>query len=134
MKFIRQVGLAVYLGALFAFLCSSPALLQAEEEHRELTTIERKIRVSVQRAEPGSNEPPGWAMLLVTSSGPYDIIEETKVEDAAGKEISMDSLPVPCQAEITYQPLRNYQKNALKIAVKTILPKASTKWSAPLPQ
>lgn len=133
MKSLKKVSLILWLGIVLTVL-GSPAINHAQEEPRELTTIERKIRVSMQDGEPGSNEPPRWAMFLVTSSGPYNIIEETKVEDAAGKEISMDSLPVPCQAEITYQPLRNYQKNALEIAVKTNLPKASTKWSAPLPQ
>lgn len=134
MMSLKKVNLAVCLGILLAMFCY-PATGFSEEQPSELTTIERKVLGDLESPEPGTKEQATRrAMEIYTSSGPYSIIDGTQVTDANGKIISMDALPVPCEAEIVYQPLRSYRRNALEIHVKNILPKASKKWSDPIPQ
>ncbi len=133
-SFRKEHLLAVCLVIVLVILCYPVAGFSQEVQPSETTTIERKILVNMVSSEPGEKEQTRRSMTLLTPLGPYYIIDETKVLDAAGKEITMDALPVPCEAEITYQPLKRYGKNALQIAVKSLLPKASQKWSDPLPQ
>lgn len=135
MKSIRKKHLLkVCLGIVLTMLLYPVVCFSQEAQPIETTTIERKMLVIMDSSEPGQKAQTTRNMTLDTSAGPYYIIDETKVLDAAGKESTMDALPVPCEAEITYQPLKGHRKNALQIAVKSILPKASPKWSDPLPQ
>lgn len=133
-SFRKKQLLTVCLGVVLAMLVYPVMGFSQEEQLSETTIIERKILVIMESSEPSQKAQTTKSMTLMTAAGPYFIVGETKVLDAAGKEITMDALPVPCEAEITYQPLKRYRKNALTITVKTILPNASPKWSDPLPQ
>lgn len=72
---------------------------------------------------------------ITASDWVYNIISDTEVYIGESMQrVSMDELPIPCQAEIVYQPLPNNVRNALIIRVLQIAPNATKDWPALSPQ
>lgn len=71
---------------------------------------------------------------LLTDRQLFLITGATKFFDINGEEISLGDLPVPCKAQIFYEPVKNSDPHALKIIIKEILPGANTAFLPPLPE
>jgi hypothetical protein len=99
-------------------------------ESKEIT-IQNKTKAAVAPDEPGQKGQQRFEMTIYTDEGPFYILSDTTVINKSGKMISMDNLPTPCKARITYQPLRRNSGNALKIEITEILKGASTAWYKP---
>lgn len=96
-------------------------------------TLKSKIKITVAADEAGQQEQKKVYIQIITDKGRFYILPDTTVSKG-GKMISMEKLPVPCKARITYQPLRRNSGNALKIEITAVLKGASTEWSQPAPE
>ena len=136
--YVKKIGLKGEFLSVILFivavsvLCGS-ALSVANErlqisEKSTLTVINNKIRGPLLLSEGGEKQDHiSRKMSILASEQRFDIIEETEVL-MGDKKISMDDLPVPCRAQIIYQPLRKYNANVLQIKVLKVLAGASTRW------
>lgn len=100
-------------------------------ESKEIT-IQSKMKMAVASGEPGQHGQKSYEMTIYTNSEGFYILSDTTVINTRGKTISMEQLPVPCKARVTYQPLRRNRGNALKIEITAVLKGASTNWYIPV--
>ena len=70
---------------------------------------------------------------IVASKRQFEIMRETRILNGSGKEIRIQNLPVPCQAQVDYETSAYGDPIALKIRVKKVFPGASTDWSDSMP-
>jgi hypothetical protein len=71
---------------------------------------------------------------VITSVGDaYAIDKETIISGADGKQIRIRLLPVPCEAEITYEEVHG-KRLASRISVLRTNEKARRQWTAKLPE
>lgn len=71
---------------------------------------------------------------LSTDKQLFRITESTGYYDIQGRETTIHDLPVPCQAQIYYVPVRHADPQALKIVIKKILPGAKKDFPPPKPE
>ena len=71
---------------------------------------------------------------IVASKRQFEITIETRILDATGKDITIQSLPVPCIAQVDYENTAYGNPVALMIRIKQVFPGASTDWSEPTPE
>ena len=62
------------------------------------------------------------------------VTESTEVVDSKGNVMDLADMPVPCTAEIYYEPGRLNNSIVWRIVYKGKLSGAKTAWSAPIPQ
>ena len=72
--------------------------------------------------------------IIRTLKNRFAITLETEIIDRSGKVFTLQSLPVPCEAEVTYRPYKYGDDYALKIVIRKVMPGASTNWSQPMPE
>ena len=63
----------------------------------------------------------------------YAVLPEATVVDSRGQAMTMDSLPVPCEATITYEPEKLADPGILRIELRRVLPGATAAWPPALP-
>jgi hypothetical protein len=71
---------------------------------------------------------------IVASKRQFEIMRETRILNRSGKEIRIQNLPVPCQAQVDYETSPYDDPIALKIRIKKVFPGASTDWSDSMPE
>lgn len=142
--YVKKIGLkgellsVILFIVAFSVLCCSAASLANERlqinEKSALTVINKKIRGPLLLSEGGEKQDlVSRKMTILASEQRFNIIEETEVL-MGDKKISMDDLPVPCQAQIIFQPLRKHNANVLQINVLKVLAGASTRWPVQQPE
>ncbi|MEA3548203.1 MAG: hypothetical protein U9R66_11140 [Thermodesulfobacteriota bacterium] len=142
--YVKKTGLKgeflsviLFIVAVSVLCCSALSLANERlqiSEKSTLTVINNKIRGPLLLSEGGEKQDRvSRKMTILTSEQRFNIIEETEVL-MGDKEISMDNLPVPCQAQIIFQPLRKNNANVLQIKVLKLLAGASTRWPEQQPE
>ena len=133
-RFLLMLSVVLLQWSVFP-LVSYGAEPMEDEGKSTSTVITQKRRGPVLTGEQGYPLPDSKRnMVLVTSTGRYRITASTEVLGTAGQTISMDELPVPCEAWIVYQPLKRNDPNALRVEVKRILAGATKAWPESQPQ
>jgi hypothetical protein len=74
-----------------------------------------------------------WGLIRTLKSR-FVITSGTKITDSRGQALTIRSLPVPCEAEVAYEPYDYGDPVARKIVLRRVFPGASTKWSIPTPE
>ena len=122
-----KLSKSIFVVAAFLLLCGLGSLFRVPvaiamedviEEYRPsaFMVIEAKSRHSI-----------------FASKRRFEIMRETRILDGSGKEIRIQNLPVPCQAQVDYETFTYGDPIALKILIKKVFPGASTDWSDSMP-
>lgn len=72
--------------------------------------------------------------LISTKRSRFVITSGTKITDSSGMALTIRSLPVPCEAEVEYEPYPHGDPVARKIVLRRVFPGATTNWSIPMPE
>ena len=72
--------------------------------------------------------------LIRTLKNRFVVTAGTKITDIGGAVMTIRSLPVPCEAEVEYEPYPHGDPVARKIVLRRVFPGATTKWSIPMPE
>ncbi len=109
-----------------------------------LCGLESSFRVSMAIAmeeEIGEYKPSAFMVIeaksrhsIIASKRQFEITRETRILNRRGKEIRIQNLPVPCQAQVDYETSPYGDPIALKIRIKKVFPGASTDWSDSRPE
>lgn len=97
--------------------------------------VEKKIRKRIfaggdkQLSEDPGPEDAYSIKFVVISKLRYDFIDESVVVDGNGKNLSPNELPVPCEADLTYQTVGHGTRNILSLRVLRKLPSSTQQWS-----
>jgi hypothetical protein len=131
----------VYVYVLFLLVFASLGIPasgfgdSSEQENVSAEITQKMQRILVLDESPEIEVTETRALQSIVASGAiYNIIKETAVYIGDKEQITMDNLPVPCKATITYQPLRNNARNAIRIDILKIYPGASIHWTPPAPE
>jgi hypothetical protein len=71
---------------------------------------------------------------IIASGVRYGLTDTTNVVGTDGEPITLDKLPVPCEAIIIYQSIRKNNSNVIEIRVKNVTAGATTAWTAEGPR
>ena len=140
----RLIG-GLFLLACFLVLGSQDRAMAGTMPENLMTlrlTIEGKYRpvsTAVENKDTGDMAAgsPGY-LLGVTNRGretetPYrfEVVPGIEVTRGSDQVLSMDQLPVPCEAIVHFLPLKNGYRNAYKIEVIKKGANATVKWQTP---
>lgn len=103
-----------------------PAAIAAQEEatnYEHVATISNTASIATKTPE-----------SILVGQRRFVVTEATEVWDGPQRKIHLKDLPVPCRAVIHYAAVKTWDPHVLKIEIKSILPGASTKWSASSPE
>lgn len=132
----RSLVLGITLALLLVVPLTKGGLVGAEESpstEKAIATIVSKQRDPfVTELENGGRTE--WMYAVFTREQRLSWTEDTRLYAPNGQDMSIDELPVPCEAEIEYLPLPQGSANAVLVKVKKIGPGAKRDWAKPLPE
>lgn len=101
------------------------------------TTMTAVIQMKVKRTKAArihEEVSPRDRMAILIGGSRFAVLPEAKVVDSKGHELTMDSLPVPCEASIVFHPEQFADPGVLRIEVLKVLPTAKTAWPLAVPE
>ena len=123
-----KLSKSIFFVAAFFFLCSFPSLFTAP------------VVIAMEEGR-GKYQPSAFMVIeaksrhmIVASKKRFEIMRETRILDRNGREISIQNLPVPCQAQVDYETFSYTDPIAIKIRIKKVFPGATTDWVDALPE
>ena len=117
-------------------LCSARAFAQEEKQpvYPQVTAV---ITATYKGVVPSSIEGrPGLerGVNIIASGMRYALTDTTSVVGIEGEPITMNILPVPCEAIIIYQPIKKNNPNVIEIILKNVIAGATTGWTVEGPR
>ena len=117
-------------------LCSARVFAQKEKQpvYPQVTAV---ITAKYKGVVPGPiEEQPGIerGVGIIVSGLRYALTDTTSVVGITGEPITMNALPIPCEAIITYQPIKRNNPNVIKIILKNVIAGATTAWTVERPR
>jgi|GEM_PF-6847769 hypothetical protein len=97
--------------------------------------IDEKYRKTLDHAEgitlqedPGAEDSYGVKFVVIGKMR-YELIDSTEIIDVDGESIQPDQLPVPCEADVSYQIVGHGTRNVLSIQILRKMNNSSKEWN-----
>ena len=116
-------------------LCSARAFPQ-EEKQPVYPQVAAVITAKYKGVVPTSIEgqPVERGVNIIASGMRYALTDGTSVVGIEGEPMTMNRLPVPCEAIIIYQPINKNNPNVIQIILKNVVAGATTAWTVEEPR
>lgn len=121
---------------IISILC--PAMAFSQEEKKPVyPQVNAVITAKYKGIVPSSiEELPGHerGINIIASGKRYALIDTTSVVGMEGEPMTMNKLPVPCEAIIFYQPINKNNPNVIEIILKHVIAGATAAWTVEGPR